>query len=49
MNTYQLNLYFPGLRQKYAAYNDPVAATGLPMRALFEFYNVTEWDSWEEG
>jgi len=22
---------------------------GLPMRALFEFVNLTEWDSWEEA
>lgn len=48
MNTFQLNLYFPGFRHKYAAYNDPVAHTGLPIRALFEFYNLTGWDAWEE-
>lgn len=49
MNTFQLNLYFPGLRHHYAAYNDPANRKGLDMRALFEFVNLTEWDAWEEN
>jgi len=49
LNTYQLNLYFPGIRAHYAAYNDPATRTGLPMRALFEFYNLTNWNAWESN
>lgn len=37
LDTFKLNMWFPGIRDKYAAYNDPATKTGLPMRGLFEF------------
>lgn len=48
LDTYKLNTWFPGIKQKYAAYNDPVTKTGLPMRGFFEFLNFTNWNAWEE-
>ena len=42
-------MWFPGIRQKYAAYNNPATKSGLEMRAFFEFYNVTGWDAWESN
>lgn len=45
LDTYKLNMWFPGIRNKYAAYNDPKTKTGLPMRGFFEFHNFTNWDA----
>jgi hypothetical protein len=48
LDTYRLNTWFPGIADYYAAYNDPATKSGLPIRAFFEFLNITGWDSWEE-
>jgi hypothetical protein len=39
LDTYKLNLWFPGIKDRYAAYNNNETKTGLPIRAFFEFYN----------
>jgi hypothetical protein len=48
LDTYKLNMYFPGIRDHYAQYNNKATKTGLPIRAFFEFLNITNWNSWEE-
>ena len=49
LDTYRLNLWFPGVRQKYAAYNNATNQSGLPIRAFFEFVNWTDWNAWEHN
>ena len=49
LDTYKFNTWFPGIRNKYAAYNNNATKMGLPMRAYFEFLNFTNWNAWSEN